>query len=211
MNKKILSAILAAAMMISTGASAYAYEDNVIADETINIRGYSCYERDGNYWTMLDGIEYLVIDVGDSSGNYSRTVPYATASATLSAPPQWTTDKQVPILNGGSYTDTVDISSSNYCSPVYLVTPTSSDYRLTISCGFIFSNQYSISFYSHTKSPINSWGSPSTEPVNFSALSSTHVVLAGTSGSVTDAVALRFNYEASTGEKNFNYTITAVG
>ena len=68
--KKILSAVFALATAITATTSAYAADVSTMSDlnevgETINIGGYECYERDGQYWTIDDGDECLVIDVGN--------------------------------------------------------------------------------------------------------------------------------------------------
>ena len=207
--KKALSIIITLALSLSftTTGSACADKEN----EYVNIHGYQCYEKEGNYWTQIDGEEYLVIDVNQEADS-KNTTSYTQANtrrlaANISTPPLWTNNQTIDLTDGSSYDGRGDITSSDYCTPVFEVEPTISDFRFSIYSGFWLNTKYNITIYVHHQSPINEWHSAGTYEITFNLANQTKVILLGTAGTIIDGFAVKY-LQSSTGEDEFDYRIT---
>lgn len=207
MLKKLLAAVLTSIACLSCAVTANSEE--LSTSSTFEYHGYNCYKKDGYNWTNIDGIEYLVIDIGD----YIDGAVEATATnsrASIGKPANWTNSTTVDLTTSGtSHTDNCDISSKDYCSPVYKVTPTLGDLRFEIKTGLWLSNSYTVDIYYHLSSSIDSWHSEPDINLTFSLVVPKHIILTGTATSVTDAFAIRF-LNSSTGQKKFEYTVTSI-
>ena len=207
MLKKLLAATFASIACFSCTITANS--EDFCTPSTYEYHGYDCYEKDGYNWTVIDGIEYLVIDIGDYTNTpVERTTTNSRAS--IGKPANWTNSTIVDLTTSGtSHTDNCDISSKDYCSPVYKVTPTLGDLRFEIKTGLWLSNSYTVDIYYHLTNPINSWHSEPGINLTFSLVVPKHIILTGTATSVTDAFAIRF-LNSSTGQKKFEYTVTSI-
>lgn len=67
-----------------------------------DVHGYMCYEREGEYWTMLDGEECMVIDLDQliAEGEAEEcTAVLSTASGDIGCPNGWMNRSVVEINN----------------------------------------------------------------------------------------------------------------
>ena len=214
MLKKMMAIVLTTLMMFTFVTSAYAATTQ--EDDYVDINGYACYERDGSYWTEIDGIEYLVIDVSSYYSDmmstrsvYSRNYARSTAGNNgIGTPGLWTNNQVVDLTGAGkSYTVKCNITNGDHCSPVFKVTPVLNDYRFKISTGLWWSNEYIVDIYYHIQDPINTWHSQPRKRLVFNLMVPYHLLITGTPSSITDGLAIRVS-GSSSGQKQFDYTVT---
>lgn len=214
--KKILSSLLAAATLLTTSIPVRADTlSTSSSSDLINIGGYNCYEKSGQYFTIIDGEEYLAIDVRNILPESSDNAVFALESVhPISKPRGWKNDERFTLADGEKHTDTCDISDgTEYHTPVFEITPKkdlTDDYRLRIGTGQWLTNEYTIEFIFHSQWPIDEWLSMDTHTLKFNLFSSNHVIFIGTADTAFDAFVLRFyplksnqNYETV-----FQYDVT---
>lgn len=202
--KKFISAITAISIMLTSGVTVQAETADSV--RYIDINGYDCYERDGYYWTVIDGIEYLVIDLSDSVSAGNDITTY---SSPMGTPPNWANNQEVTLTESSpSYTDTCNLKNGDYCSPIYKINPKKTDYRISIYSGVWLNNTYDIEFYTHLQYDLGGWHMEK-NTITFNVLLNTYFLLTGTPSTVIDGFALRF-LSSSTGQKDLDYKITAL-
>lgn len=172
---------------------------------TINIGGYECYERDGQYWTIDDGDECLVIDVGDCD-DYEVCSPVS-LNDDIPFPPNWTNSRVLYSPHNTVREDTADLSQGDYCSPLFRVFPVAGDngfnLKFMLNCSFNPSKKLNITFYTYSSSG-QSW-SDYTKTITFGS-GGQHVLLVGSAIKTTGAIAMRFNKAQSDNVSTFNYS-----
>lgn len=217
MKKKIISVIFASMLALSATTSAFA--EIVPSAEpiaTVDIKGYSCYERDGHYWTILDGEEYLVIDVGDiedyvTNPNEINIYSQTSTTAIDELPPFWTNSSIVNVPHGFEHTEVADLSNGDYCSPIFQISPVANDnsVRYRLKCYFTLNTDVKVETYLFN-SLVGKWDLYSTDVFTFNALINYHIVWAGSASLYMNGVALRFLQNGSnTGISPFRYTFQA--
>jgi len=210
--KKVILSFVASVLVACTSigvTTAYA-EDGAINttsfvdnEELTDICGYMCYQRDGNFFTMLDGEEYLVIDTRETLENSNSPL---TTYASFSVPSGWGNSSFISLPDGQSYTDSVDISIGDYYSPIYMVTPKMTDFRFEIDTDHVLNHQYYIKFYYHFQSPLNSWHIEDAT-ITFNLIPGYKIIVPGTMSGIIDGVGIRI-LDTSEGRDDFDYTIT---
>lgn len=212
--KKIVSLLTAAIMAVNINitATAEAMEESKL----VNINGYMCYERDGGHWTMIDGIEYLVIDldnlVTDEKENAVEDKdPFYSERSNVSpigAPDGWFYCGCVNLRELPSFTDGCYISTGNCDSRIYYcpnLSPNKS-YVATISTKQLLDNAYNVYIYLHNTAS-GKWDKGTLlPPIHFNMLSPVHMLYTSDTSQIMDGFALRFMQD-SPGEKTFYYTI----
>lgn len=218
-QKRIISFLTAAAMAVTVNFSAAA--EAIAEPELTDIHGYMCYERDGEYWTNLDGVEYLVInldnlavvsDEADAFENNSSAYSSNAIDCPIGTPSQygwWTYTGWVDLRNGGSYKDRCYLTYGNYHCPIYVFSPKATnghlyESRFSLSTEVVLPNTYNLTMSFHTQGI--GWHPLKDFTITFSAFKQLHAILTGTLGPEMDGVAIRFN-DSSTGQKELYYTI----
>lgn len=174
-----------------------------------DIGGYACYQRDGNYWTVIDGEEYLVIDTRPAlKTTNAQNITVKAQNNSLPFPTGWGNDTYYGLLaDGSSYTGDVNLSKGDYYSPIFEVNPEFNDFRFQISSNhFIGNYNYKFYFYYHHKSPINQWD-PEYASVSFGWPINTKVLIPGTASGIIDGLGVNILKEGSS-SINFKLTIT---
>lgn len=112
-QKRIISFLTAAAMAVTVNFSAAA--EAIAEPELTDIHGYMCYERDGEYWTVLDGVEYLVLDL-DTFVPVESDVNPLERNFPMGKPSGWGNDETIELTySNPSYEDFCDLSGGkNY-------------------------------------------------------------------------------------------------
>lgn len=204
--KKILAAFLASAALFTTSAAYAETIETSTSASTVKIGRYDCYlKSDGQYYTMLDGSEWLVIDV--SGGAPENQASVSSIPPKNIVPPLWPRSDRVTLVDNQKYIDVCDVTNSNYYSPIYDITPKMNDFRIRIKTGQWLSNVYDAWIELHHQSPVDDWDS---EPVTlkFGLFVPAQVLIVGTASAVTDMVAIEFAKPDGKQETVFEYDIT---
>lgn len=114
-TRKITALLIASATAASMSINAYASE--VEENDLVQIGEYECYVEDGQYYTEIDGKTYLVIDLSEGAveDESLNTSFYAT---------NWQNGPVVDISNGSTYSDTINASQADDCTPIIQGRPT---------------------------------------------------------------------------------------
>ena len=213
--KKIISFLIAAVIAINVNVAVAA--ESLNKTELVSINGYFCYEKDGQYWTMLDGDEYLIFNLDDytmkdAGGSFSKNElsQYSTLNSNcpIGNPDGWYYCGYIDFSSGGSYTEGCYISSGDYDSKIYYTGPLAqtAKYIAKISTKQVLTNTYNVKIYIHNINQ-NKWETPVSSSLSFSILTPAHILVTGTTSQLYDGFALKF-LQNSTGETPFYYTIT---
>lgn len=217
--KKTISFLAAAAIAVTANASVAA--EAIEKQQLTYINGYMCYEKDGQYWTIEDGEEYLVIDLDnlviastevDDSENSSSTYSTLAIDCPIGKPDQygwWTYTGWVDLRNTESYEDRCYLTYGDYYSPIYVfnLKPTNGhlyESRFSLSTKVVLPNTYDITFSYHLKDA--GWTTPATATITFDLLHQLRAITTGTQGPLMDGIAIRFE-DSSSGQKELYYTI----
>lgn len=209
-TNSIFGAVLASMMTLTCG-TAYADSnvDTTVAisesAELTDIGGFACYQRDGNYWTMLDGEECLVIDFQDmvpTNNSISTTSAQETDSKFLSS---WKNKAYIPLSPETSYKTQIDLSYGDYYSPIFELSKFMDNQYMELSTNHIVKNSYDIEIYMKYQN-MSEW---LMKPVNitFNIFAKTHVIWVGLGSGYLDCVGMRF-LSSSTGRNDFECTFT---
>lgn len=218
-HKRTISFMAAVVMALTANASVAA--ETLSQPEMTNINGYMCYERDGQYWTVEDGEEYLVIDLDSLVLASTEDSTFENSASTYSAqaidcpigtPSQygwWTYTGWVDLRNKSSYEDRCYLTYGDYYSPIYVidVKPTNGhlyESRYSLSTKVVLANSYDITFSYHLEN--SGWTTPGTMKLTFSVATPLKVITTGTLGPLMDGIALKFE-DSSLGQKELYYTI----
>ena len=211
---KKIAALFTAAIMATSAFSANAWAGDTKTSDNIQlIDGYQVYERNGGYYTIIDGKEvgFFVADETtritdpdmieelekDTSVNNGIGLNSITSS---------TTD----LSSGGSYTESVDVTSSNYVSPEF-TTSFPSQGTTTLRITPSFNTWYWINtFYIKTTIALKVAGVwySNTWITGYNLLSSYHDYIGDTaSRTATRAKVTFWSGSDTTPEKEFSYTV----
>lgn len=208
--KNFVSFLTAAIMAVGVNASISAEALN--QPEITDINGYLCYERDAQYWTMLDGDEYLVVNLDDytmvDAGEESIELYSTNNDCPIGTPDGWYYCGYLDFSNGGSYTEGCYISTGDYDSKIYYTgsLPQTQQYIAKISTKQVLNNAYKMKIYLHNIYE-NKWLTPESVTITFNAFTPPHILFTGTTSQLYDGFAIRV-LQSSTGETPFYYTIT---
>lgn len=153
---------------------------------------------DGQYYTEIDGEIYLVIDldkgvVEDDNSNISF---YAA---------NWQNGSVVDISNGSTYSDTMNASKADDCTPIFTGKPTNG-YKFTIaSLWGINTYKVNIHYFSYA---YNTWYSEE-QTLTFWMIeaASYKILCAGSHAQDTTKICVEFYHDGSTGTFPFTYTM----
>lgn len=130
--KKINALILSAAMALTPTATSYA--------EGINIDGYDCYLKDGEYFTVIDGKEYMIINL-DSNDNIvtDEALIDELNATTISDYPSssWGNRRLYDLRADGSYSERVNLNNGAYYSPSFITSVPCGNSVATITVDYI--------------------------------------------------------------------------
>lgn len=212
--KKIVSFLTAAIMAVTVNLSVAA--EAMTEPELTDIHGYMCYERDGQYWTLLDGEEYMVIDLdnymtsgteGSFIDNEASLYSIQSNDSPIGLPTaDWYDCGYIDMRQIHSYTDGCYISSGNQDSKIYYY-PTkngNASYVATISTKQVLNNTYYTYVYLHNSDSVD-W-TPISTTITFNVLQPVHMLYTSSLTQNIDGFAIRF-LKTSPGEKTFYYTI----
>lgn len=219
--KKFISFLTASAIALTANVSAAA--EAVSAPQLTDIHGYACYERDGEYWTVIDGQEYLVIDLDSfiesepqTPFNEDSCSPYSTQATTspIGKPDGHINPNWVDLTaTGGSYEDKCYLTYGTYYSPVFCLDSEASILSRTtakISTKVVFNNTYFVDLWVHTTHYNTEWRLEKKNwQLNFSIFQPYYILFAGSTNQLIDGFALQFS-DDSPGQKELYYTVEAV-
>lgn len=173
--------------------------------ELTDIGGYACYQREGNYWTMIDGEECLVIDV-QSATKINDDVSADVKSSTSNYPSFWGNKTTVSLSTKLSYTDDIDLSRGDYYSPIFELPDTYGSYEgLEITTNHIVKHTYDILVVTQDPFTTSSWNVESTS-ITFDVFSRTRVIIVNKGFPVTK-VGIVF-LASSSGRDDFELSFT---
>lgn len=197
--KIFISAVMAAISAFIFSASVTA--EIVTEPQLVDINGYSCFERDGQYWTMLDGVEYLVINIDefaepDLDVNSEISPQYNIADECpigAPSPYDWIYNGYVELTenNNYSYTDRCYLTYGDYYSPIYYFKPKNpnSSFAAKISANVSSFDTYYIQIWQHNTA-FGWMNNKSNE--SFNLLLREHTLFTGTTTQLVDGLGFRF-------------------
>lgn len=212
-QKRAVSILTAAVMAVTANLSVAA--ETISNPELTDIHGYMCYERDGEYWTMLDGEEYMMIDldklIAEGEAEECTTV-LSTASGDIGCPNGWMNRSIVEINNSSpSYDSPFDLTRGDYYTPIFKIDANKSDYSMTFDINVPFPQNllgetYDLEFhYMYMDSIDGTWYHYS-KSVTFSNKSDPEKFLTGTTYQLFAGAAVKI-LSSSSGSKQRKYTV----
>lgn len=219
-TKRCISAVMAAVMAFTVNASVMA--ETVSEPEMIDINGYSCYERDGQYWTVLDGEEYLVINLdeimwepteaGSEEEPGINPCSGIVDECPIGTPPlltKWIYNGCVELSEANNYTynDRCYLTYGDYYSPIYYFQPKKpkSQFVAEIDAD-VFNEKYYLDIWVHHNNT-NEWmESDVNQLVQLNFILPPHTLLSGSLTQLYDGFGLKF-LTSSPGNKELYYNI----
>lgn len=185
--------------------------------QTVEINGFSCYERDGEYWTVLDGEEFLVINLDNftkpAAEDDSGINPCSgiVDECPIGTPPlltDWIYNGCVELNGQNNYTyeDRCYLTYGDYYSPIYYFVPkiSSAEYVAKIYTHDIFADTYEFNVWRHDTQTKN-WIPVITS--SFNILLHERMLLTGSLTQIVDGIAFKFLADGVF-DKELYYTIT---
>lgn len=211
-KKKIISITTALSVFITMNLCNANVAAETVSETEHNymLAGQYCYEKDGNYWTNIDGETYLVINLDEISDNQLSRVSSVSSYSVQDYPfSTWGNKTQRPVPHGWSYSGSADVTEDNDFSPVFNVYPVSggdsADYRLTLDV----KSGTSMNINVFTRSGDAGW-SNEVKYVEFGLFTKTLKVFLGSNYLMTDAIAFEFmNDDDLDGITTFDYEFEA--
>ena len=215
-TKRFISAVLAAVMAFVINTSVMA--ETVTEPATVDINGYSCYERDGEYWTVLDGVEYLVVNLDDFTEVAAEDYPEMASlygvsdECPIGRPPygQWIYNGYVELSESNNYTyrDRCYLTLADYYSPVYYFKPKNPNNIFVAKIdASVFNEKYYVNIWKHS-TITNSWlEAVDNQLIQFNFLLTSHILLTGTETQSVDGLALKFLTSSTGKELYYNTSI----
>lgn len=212
--KRCISAVMAAVMAFTANASVMA---ETAEPQTVDINGFSCYERDGQYWTVLDGEEYLVINLDEftepAAEDDSGISPYSgiVDECPIGTPPlltDWIYNGCVELNAQNNYTckDRCYLTYGDYYTPIYYFDTSNiggsfvAEIRINDS---IVTDYYHFKVWKHSKSN-RQWYEGESRCFDF--LLRHNVLVTSSTGEDTDGLGCRF-LSSGVHDKEFYYTM----
>lgn len=214
--KRCISAVMAAVMAFMANATVMA---ETAEPQTVDINGFSCYERDGQYWTVLDGEEYLVINLDeftepaaeDDEGinPCSGIIDECPIGCPTPLITNWIYNGYVELnlQNQYTHTDRCYLTYGDYFSPIYYFEPNNigSGFVATISTSdYIFIDTYHFKVWKHSKN-LNQWLED--YPLYLSKDVTKKILLTATTKEDTNGLGVRF-LSNGVHNKELYYTVT---
>lgn len=203
-KSKILSAIIIMATVIGLTSSVSA-EKTLSTTETVRVGNYDCLEKNGQYFTEINGESYLVINLDE--------LEWKQEGVSRASSVGWLNGQEVDISDGSKYNGTVNMSNGDYSTPIFIGynpnTVTSSKLSYNISTSFVGSNSYTVDV--HVYEHLSKTWNTSTVTINFGLLSQKKVLFTGQSNVAPTKMCLTFDKDKSTGKESFDYSFYVVG
>ena len=200
------------AFVISTSVMA----ETVTEPAMVDINGYSCYERDGEYWTILDGIEYLVVNLDDFTEVATENYPEAASLYDVSSecpigrPPfgEWVYNGYVELTesNNYAYRDRCYLTYGDYYSPIFCFTPKHPNDTFTAKIHAEASSfdTYHIKIWTHNTA--TGW-MVNTNDRSFTLAIREYMLFTGTTTQLVDGLGFRFISEGVR-QQQLYYTVS---
>lgn len=188
----------------SNSASTVADASDHNRQVTKKIGEYDCWSVDGEYYTTLNSEIYHVINLDELNWEYDEV-------ATQAASNNWQNGKEVDISKGKAYHGSVDISKSDFNTPIFIGYTDQSQKNHVSYCfntGFIFTNKYKVSI--HQYNPVNKTWSVTNTTFAFNMTGQTKTLFSGTTAISPSKICFTFYNSGSTGEKVFNYSFYSI-
>lgn len=182
--------------------------------DTIRVGEYDCYVNNGQYYTDINGENYLVINLDDAIWQSedemvcSQTSNDVSSLYSLEASTDWLNSPQVDISDGSTYNGMIDITYGDDCTPIFCGKPYASDVSYQIYAGFIFPNTYNINI--HFYNDISRQWSSYKQAVTFDLFGQTKFLLTGTMSMNVTKVCIEFYKNGSSGETPMYYSFRQV-
>ena len=209
--KKMMATLLAAYMMLSTSVTVFA-ENNVTM-----IAGYECYERDGEYYTMIDGTEYHIVMFEETEIvtdpvllEQLNSLFDENSNARNGYPSSWPNARTLDISDGSTYTARANLNYADYYSPGLIVdiSADGNGSAGTIRVDYVTSpgtTTYYIDVTFHFYS-VGEWKS-TTKKIGFNSEIKNHILFMGTTATTIDKVCFKLAKNgAGNGAFDFSYT-----
>lgn len=193
-TRKITSLLIAVAA-VSTFGNVYAFE--VEENYHVQIGDYECYVANGQYYTEIDGETYLVIDLdeGAAEKNNSNISAYAN---------NWQNGSVVDISDGSSYSDTINASKADDCTPIFIGNPTNGYKFTTAYLWGINSYNVNIHYFSYVN---NNWFSQNKKLTFYMEILPYNILFTGSASEAITKICVEFYHDGSTGTFPFTYTM----
>lgn len=200
MKKRFFSSLIAASLIWSSSIAATASAETISLDypETVTVGAYDCYVENDQYYTVLDGETYLVINLDNAVALNDEDGISSIAKST--------SQKEVSIVDT-TYSGSIDITNGDDTTPIFVGRESGYSRGFKISTKFFFSNDYTVSIYVYD-SIGSKWHKNSPIKITFNQVQSSHVLFTGTMVEYYTKAYIVFHKSGSTGEPKFNYTFS---
>lgn len=169
--KRVIPFVMAFVVTISFCtliSSAAEYE----SEKTIRVGDYDCIEIDGQYYTVIDGVEYIVLSFTEKNKVKDKNLIAELESRSMSK-------ATFDLSTGATYSGTANLSSGNSWTPTFILGPKQSALSmLSIKKNFIFPTTVKMTAYFYV--PLTGWWHEVTVSVTFTLLGQTRHFLADT-------------------------------
>ena len=196
-TKCIVSILLSSFMLVTFSLSVSA-EVNSTASNTIIYNGYECYKRGEQYYTLIDGEEYLVLVATEEN---KVTDPNLIAELENSI--TRSLNDTIYLSDGTVYESRVDLTPGGYQSPTFMYdVPYDAASSLTLEVDVFFSTTIAGVFY-HYNGINDSWHETPFS-FNFSVIYDKRGIANSTEFEQTNYCRIRF-YKEGTSVDQFDY------
>ncbi|MBD5103275.1 MAG: hypothetical protein HDT47_00215 [Ruminococcaceae bacterium] len=194
--RKITALLIALTTSVSMfGNNTYAYEAE--KNDLVQIGEYECYVIEGQYYTEIDGETYLVINLDENvTEDDGSNISFYTTN--------WQNGRVVDISDGSTYSDTMNASQADDCTPIIQGNP-SNGYKITIA-SLPWYNQYEVNVH-YFCSAYNQWHSEVRTLKFFMEFATSNILFAGSTAQLITKICVEFYHDGSTGKFPFTYTI----
>lgn len=189
----LLSAtIIGSTIAIPTFASSIDDSDSFMTatnDKYVDINGYNCRLIDGEYVTVIDGEEYVVIELGNGNSD---------GISVCSFTPPWDV-AEIDVSDGSEYKASVDLNLGDH-KAIYHTGTNSPELSAYIGTGYWIPQTYHIEIYTFDNGL--GWVKQVDKDETFG--NGRKFLLTGTGAYVFEKFAIKFSAD-SRGQKEFNY------
>lgn len=192
--KKILSFFLSLIIGVSALGNAYAYQ--IEEKQLIQVGEYMCYEANGQYFTEIDGETFLVINL-DCKETITDNLDISTYST------DWMNGRVVDISDGSYYSDTMNASKSDDCTPIIVGKPTNG-YKFSIAY-LPWVNNYNVNIHYYDSS-LNIWRHEEKTLTFIMEIVTYNILFTASASQLISKICVEF-YNSSTGRFPFTYRI----
>lgn len=202
-KSRLLSAIVIMATVVGLTSSVSAERISTTAD-TVRVGNYDCLEKNGQYFTEINGELYMVINLDE--------LEWKQEGISRASSVGWLNGQEVDISDGDKYNGTVNMKNGDYSTPIFIGydpdTVTSSKLSYNISASLASSNSYTVDV--HVYEYLSRRWNTSTVTINFGLFTQRKVLFTGQSNVAPTKMCLTFDKDNSTGKETFDYSFYVV-